>query len=1392
MNYTREELQMLSEMYNLTPSEIVELFNQGYTEEDLKDMYSPDEEEEDDNSMEEEEEQPENQSEDEVEYEARMGLSLGDLLNKSVQEYTSKKYYPGGQANTNPCPKGYIKYKDKCIKSNSFVYEKNYDSCPPGYYLSDDKKRCILANAQEKIEEANIPRLLSNADMQDNGEFSASFQSRSALTPILHPTDSRTLTFNNDTEEVLQRYNEFEGNPNYPPLYVKPKKKYNYSDFDNKGEYNPNRFLNEYLYNQEIEKEKFNASQEASRPKREQEYEKLLESLRNTASQTTPPAPSTVPVATPSANPQPSVPNPNVVDQTVIPNTTPEPTLSRRELRQQRIDNQMEPLESRTPRLSTDLSNSPPRDYNFTLPEEKKWNRSNIPAPEGYYYNTALNEYVPNDSDSIFAAFSRHYYTPDNERTGFDANEFLINDNYFDRYKNVTPEQFAAGDLSNMLKPLNTMDILKKTKNNEEFYPLYNNDDPKQGEYRPFYDPNNVTSVQTPLPTQTVTAPTPPTTPTTTPSAPAVQTPSTTPIPTSTPQTAVPAPISTPATSAPVVPTPAPVSSTPTPSVTAPVTSVVPPQNQDFLDDITTTPELGNPDDPSSQEMESVLGPQSNGSISQQALLSQQGTATAKENAVASTIEETDPYKEMDMKPFTDIGDKTRKDLRREYIANKVVGGLKEGAKKLFGSEEGQGVLMGLGNMATDALAANSINQQIAGLKQARVFNINPDFFSGANPNIASSNNYDMSAAIYAEAGAVVKNENVSGKGEVPIEAEGGEFYFDPNSMATIPIQGPSHEKGGVKFNAAEGSFIFSDSEKISGKMVNEIVGSKKLSDKKQYTISDVIRALPDFFDTKKEAEQLTKTTNDNIRNASLKHNMQKKADNLSLLLSYQQKKNGNHGEEDEQQMMQEEQPMARRGMMVFDPGGEVTDELQKDKKGRFIVNGKSIGKEDFAKVKATPQEQALHARNLLEAAKSGKKYYIPKEGPYAGLPFDISQAKMEGPESRKGKGINEVFNPYADVETATKAAAAFTANPTNTRQYTTPGAPGYFAGGINPDLVEKKFGGRDKLLTALKLDPKNYSADLWNDPNFEKDFFKAFETAYVPKDKWRPVHGDDHFFGLDYYDFIKEPDKPKTPPGTIPTIPGTTPTPPKDTPTPPEEKPGKLYEEKLTPYDYARYFSDVATIVPEEYLQQTTPRYKPLNLLTARDQINQAASTAAASNLSGTGVESIDAARQAAMYSGLLEQAGKATENVQNANRGIIDDYFQYNNAQFLNAQQANERAKADFVQRSMQNQQAAQETRRQAQEDFAEKSRDVSQFNAGLRFNEGIYSPQYSTFVDENGFIPVVGRDGTQYKFNPTTMMFGNLPGYAQSKVETEKDKKEKKKKGGKVKSTKRKLIK
>ena len=830
--------------------------------------------------------------------------------------------------------------------------------------------------------------------------------------------------------------------------------------------------------------------------------------------------------------------------------------------------------------------------------------------------------------------------------------------------------------------------------------------------------------------------------------------------------------------------------------------------NQDLVGAPITLPQ-DNPEDPSAQEIEDVLGPVTNGTIDQQNLRAQEERSNAGE--LITDIQATDPYKGKDMQAFTDIGDQTRQDLRQQRVERKVLDGLKkgvtQGAKFLFGSEQGKGMMMGLGNMAADALTANASNQQIAALKQARVFNINPDFFSGANPGIASGNNYDMSAAIYAEAGAAVQTQNVSKSGNVPIEAEGGEFYFDPNSMATIPISGPKHEQGGVPFNAEDGAFIFSDSQKISGKMVNEIIGSDKLKDKKQYTISDVIRSLPDFFDTKKEAEELTKTTNDKIRTTSLNRNIEKKANNLAMLLAYQQKKNGNHGEEEEvqQEQMNNEVPMADPGIAVTEnttttqptaPTFKTTNTLEKNKKGQFVVNGKVVTKEaaQEALKKATKEESAQHARDVIEAAKSGNKFYIPEKGPWAGIPIDISKEAMSGPKSRQAQGVKELFTPYGSVDDATKAAADFTANSQGKRQYRTEGAPSWFVGGITPKLVEDKFGGREPLLKQLNLDPKNYGADIWNDPKFKTDFTKAFETKYVPQAKWRPVLGDDHVFGLDYYDFYKEPEKSTSSfteekkkeeeqqKNTIPT--------------PPEQNvPGELFEESLTPYDYGRYFSDVATIVPEEYLQQTTPRYKPLNLLTAREQINEAARTAAASSLSGTGVESVDAARQAAVAASLAGQAGKATENVQNLNRGIVDDYFQYNNAQFLNAQQSNERSKADFVQRSMQNQQAAQETRRQAQEDFAEKSRDVSQFNTGMRFAENIYSPQYSTFVGEDGKMPVVGRDGTEYRFSPNQLIFGNLTNYAtpQNKTKSEKSKEEKgNRKGGKVKSKSRKLIK
>jgi hypothetical protein len=955
--------------------------------------------------------------------------------------------------------------------------------------------------------------------------------------------------------------------------------------------------------------------------------------------------------------------------------------------------------------------------------------------------------------------------------------------------------------------------------------------------------------------------------------------------------------------------------------------TIVLPSEDISLHDIGMSIPEANPEDPSAQEIEDALGPSTSGTIDQQNRRIQEERSNAGE--LITDIQATDPYRNKDMQAFTDIGDKTRDELKLERIEGKVREGLKKGltqGAKFLGSPTGQGMMMGLGNMAVDALSANAMNQQLAGLKQARVFNINPDFFSGANPGIASSNNYDMSAAIYADAGAAVQTQNLSSRGDVPIEAEGGEFYFDPNSMATIPISGPKHEQGGVPFNAEDGAFIFSDSQKISGKMVNEMIGTNKLKDKKQYTISDVIRTLPDFFDTKKEAEELTKTTNDKIRTTSLNRNIEKKANNLAMLLAYQQKKNGNHGEEVEQEQMNNEVPMADPGMAVtsdptrvgaidrlvtngtiskkqadilkqnvtinsdgslvikYDPelSGIDKDALstltskQKNKNINFTgipanvktflgedvslikgsekrefydkVSKKTFGsKEEYEKFKTENPDVYKDYGKSLENYTTMEQYTPTKLGndeavavlkkyksPSASLDkYVLDKNKLLGEDGKVDpRKVDELSTAFNSLEGGAvgkdgKRRFRYTDEKGKTHdiwQLSTPGfKKGTFFAGIDPEIasayyVYKTYGedvynqNKDKP-NALKniwgkdtlgLDDAALNSEVWSSNKFFTDpkWTEKYNEAAVPE-TLRAAHGNDNKYGFDHLTprFIKKLDptlEEKITPGVGEIgFQGD----PDDNDTGggggggKDEIPGKLFEESLTPYDYARYFSDVATIVPEEYLQQTTPRYKPLNLLTAREQINEAARTAAAASLSGTGVESVDAARQAAVASSLAGQAGKATENVQNLNRGIVDEYFQYNNAQFLNAQQANERAKADFVQRSMQNQQAAQETRRQAQEDFAEKSRDVSQFNTGLRFAESTYSPQYSTFVGEDGKIPIVGRDGTEYRFSPNQLIFGNLTNYAtpQTKTKSEKSKEEKSnRKGGKVKSKSRKLIK
>ena len=143
----------------------------------------------------------------------------------------------------------------------------------------------------------------------------------------------------------------------------------------------------------------------------------------------------------------------------------------------------------------------------------------------------------------------------------------------------------------------------------------------------------------------------------------------------------------------------------------------------------------------------------------------------------------------------------------------------------------------------------------------------------------------------------------------VPIEAEGGEFYLDPSTGATIPIHGPSHEEGGVKMVAKQGSYIMSDNVKIPGSFVNDMLKKNVLPPKKQYTISDVIRQFPQHFDTKADAERLANKSLDPIAKNSYEMNMRKKLGNVSKLLAYQQTMNGGHGEE--------QGPEARYGMEI-------------------------------------------------------------------------------------------------------------------------------------------------------------------------------------------------------------------------------------------------------------------------------------------------------------------------------------------------------------------------------------------------------------------------------------------------------------------------------------------
>jgi hypothetical protein len=161
--------------------------------------------------------------------------------------------------------------------------------------------------------------------------------------------------------------------------------------------------------------------------------------------------------------------------------------------------------------------------------------------------------------------------------------------------------------------------------------------------------------------------------------------------------------------------------------------------------------------------------------------------------------------------------------------------------------------------------------------------------------------------------------------GGVDIEAEGGEFYLDPTFGATIPIEGPSHEEGGVKFKAKDGSYILSDYVKIPGSLVNGILNKQVLKDRENLTIADVIRKFPKQFDTKNESEVLTDRSLDPIKRRSIELNMRRKLNNLSQLLAYQQAVNENHGEEGQEQEQEDNESTMKSGGPITLKGVNIT-----------------------------------------------------------------------------------------------------------------------------------------------------------------------------------------------------------------------------------------------------------------------------------------------------------------------------------------------------------------------------------------------------------------------------------------------------------------------------------
>jgi hypothetical protein len=588
----------------------------------------------------------------------------------------------------------------------------------------------------------------------------------------------------------------------------------------------------------------------------------------------------------------------------------------------------------------------------------------------------------------------------------------------------------------------------------------------------------------------------------------------------------------------------------------------------------------------------------------------------------------------------------------------------------------------------------------------------------------------------------------------VPIEAEGGEFYLDPASSAVVPIQGPSHEEGGVKMVATPGSYILSDNVKVPGSIINGIANREIVKSKKDMTIADAVRKFPKLFDTKKDVESLSEKTLDKVAKDSIEENLRRKTSNLAKLLAYQQTMNGGHGEDKD---------VARNGMLVADNGIKTMADLKKSVLQQQSTSTtaepprKPTGADyRTAMSKATPYEKARLATEMQVKSKEGLEDYEPDWGPFKGLKYKVTPDQVA---PKEGESI--VYEPFKSVEEATRAAEAATKSGdwSKLHQGHTPGAPDWFAGGINPDLVIGKFGNKENMFKTLGLDSKYMDNLDWSNPEFKKHFLEKFHGS-LPQNKFRSVMGNDEFFGQEYYDALKPTET--TPPTKYSCKDG------KCNPDPngpyssivecskncggeistyTQETPkGETYKEHLPLGYYAQMLPEMRS---QNYLSNyRQERYEP-NLVSLRSAKNDQVA-AMNSMLQQQGMNPATmAARQASLYGEAAKNIGAITEQENNTNAQIL------NQAKAQNAQMSNQinamqqMANKQFVDETNADAAKASEQRNKLYSDLLDRQQDVNTYNTSLQFMDDTFGSNYDVVIDPMTGKKMIVRNQTPVNF-------------------------------------------